>query len=148
MMTTLEVRRGALADASLLAALEEVCAHAPMSQASLIEELQHADRAYFIALDDTEPVGYVGVAVLAGEGHIMTIGVLAAKRRRGIATQLMHAATAWLALRGVSDLTLEVRSDNAAAQALYESWGFVAEGIRPRYYQDVTDAVIMWKRGS
>lgn len=147
MMTTLAICRAGPADARLLAALELACASSPMSQASLEQELANSDRAYFVALDDVAAVGYIGVAVLVDEGHVMTIGVVAAKRRRGVAGELLRAATAWLHARDVTQLTLEVRHDNTAARALYEAWGFVAEGIRPRYYADVEDAVIMWKRG-
>jgi ribosomal-protein-alanine N-acetyltransferase len=42
--------------------------------------------------------------------------------------------------------TLEVRTSNAPAIALYERFGFIASGMRPRYYRDTgEDAVIMWR---
>ena len=42
--------------------------------------------------------------------------------------------------------TLEVRTSNAPAIALYERFGFRAAGTRPRYYQDTgEDAMIMWR---
>jgi ribosomal-protein-alanine N-acetyltransferase len=42
--------------------------------------------------------------------------------------------------------TLEVRTSNAGAITLYESYGFRAAGTRPRYYTDTgEDAVIMWR---
>ena len=37
-----------------------------------------------------------------------------------------------------------VRVSNAPAIALYKSFGFEEAGIRPRYYQDGEDALIMW----
>jgi len=148
MMTTLTIRHAVPADASLLAALELVCASSPMSENSLKQELDNPDRAYFVALDDVTAVGYIGVAVLVDEGHVMTIGVVAALRRRGVAGELVAAATAWLYARDVTQFTLEVRRDNTAAIALYEAKGFVAEGIRPRYYAEGEDAIIMWKRGA
>lgn len=146
-MMTRTIRRALPADTHLLAALELTCASSPMSQTSLKQELTNPDRAYFIAEDQGTAVGYIGVAVLVDEGHIMTIGVVGAKRRHGIAGDLIGTATDWLFARDVTQFTLEVRQDNTAAIALYEAKGFVAEGIRPRYYADFEDAVIMWKRG-
>ncbi|MEX2532384.1 MAG: ribosomal protein S18-alanine N-acetyltransferase [Nitriliruptoraceae bacterium] len=146
-MTTLTIRRALPAGTHLLAALERACASSPMSETSLKQELINPDRAYFIAEEDGAAVGYIGVAVLHDEGHVMTIGVIGAKRRHGVASDLIGVATAWLHARDVTQLTLEVRRGNTAAIALYEAKGFVAEGIRPRYYADFEDAVIMWKRG-
>jgi ribosomal-protein-alanine N-acetyltransferase len=41
-------------------------------------------------------------------------------------------------------MTLEVRAGNEAAQALYQSFGFLVAGRRPRYYtDDGEDALVM-----
>jgi ribosomal-protein-alanine N-acetyltransferase len=42
--------------------------------------------------------------------------------------------------------TLEVRTSNAPAIALYERFGFRGAGTRPRYYTDTgEDALVMWR---
>jgi ribosomal-protein-alanine N-acetyltransferase len=42
--------------------------------------------------------------------------------------------------------TLEVRTSNAPAIALYERLHFRSAGTRPRYYRDTgEDAMIMWR---
>ena len=47
----------------------------------------------------------------------------------------------------MKEFTLEVRVSNQRAIRLYESLGFVQEGIRKRFYErPVEDALIMWKR--
>ena len=49
--------------------------------------------------------------------------------------------------RGITAYTLEVRVSNAPAIRLYEKFGFVSEGIRPKFYEKPTeDAMIMWRR--
>ena len=49
--------------------------------------------------------------------------------------------------RGITAYTLEVRVSNAPAIHLYEKFGFVSEGIRPKFYEKPTeDAMIMWRR--
>ncbi|MDH3518576.1 MAG: ribosomal-protein-alanine N-acetyltransferase, partial [Acidimicrobiia bacterium] len=44
---------------------------------------------------------------------------------------------------GARSLTLEVRSSNKAAQALYRRFGMAPVGVRKQYYRD-EDALIMW----
>jgi ribosomal-protein-alanine N-acetyltransferase len=73
----------------------------------------------------------------------MNVAVDPAYRRRGIASRLMHD----LFERADRDrpFTLEVRVSNAGAIALYERYGFKHSGIRPRYYNNAEDALIMWR---
>ena len=48
---------------------------------------------------------------------------------------------------GAEEFTLEVRVSNVPAIKVYESAGFVSEGIRPGFYEDPKeDANIMWIR--
>ena len=48
-------------------------------------------------------------------------------------------------LVGLKRMTLEVQTDNIFAIKMYESFGFVTEGIRKNYYEGIHDAYIMWK---
>jgi ribosomal-protein-alanine N-acetyltransferase len=39
---------------------------------------------------------------------------------------------------------LEVRAGNTGAQAMYKKYGFVVDGVRPKYYKDNNeDAILM-----
>jgi ribosomal protein S18 acetylase RimI-like enzyme len=50
---------------------------------------------------------------------------------------------------GATEVFLDVRADNRAARALYESMGFSEISRRPGYYQpDGVDAVVMSTRVS
>ncbi len=76
--------------------------------------------------------------------HLMNIAVQPGARRRGIATSLLEQ----MLERAGADApyTLEVRTSNAPAIALYERFGFRPAGTRPRYYADTgEDALIMWR---
>jgi len=76
--------------------------------------------------------------------HLMNIAVDPAARRRGIARRLIAAMLEQAGEQ--SPYTLEVRTSNSAAIALYERFGFRAAGTRPRYYRDTgEDAMIMWR---
>jgi ribosomal-protein-alanine N-acetyltransferase len=67
------------------------------------------------------------------------------RRREGIARRLLEHV---LEDAGgpQARLTLEVRPSNVAARELYDSLGFLAVGVRRRYYRDDgEDALIMWR---
>jgi ribosomal-protein-alanine N-acetyltransferase len=73
----------------------------------------------------------------------MNIAVVPERRREGIATQLMH--TLFDQAGEEARFTLEVRTSNRGAIAMYERFGFRPAGHRRRYYHDNgEDALIMW----
>ena len=110
----------------------------PWSAAAFRDEIR-SGHTYLAARDATGVlVGYAGLAVLTGppqaEAEVHTIGVDPAFQGRGIGRALLRGL---LAVADVLHATvfLEVRTDNDAARALYESEGFAVVGLRRRYYQ-------------
>ncbi|HET8794956.1 MAG TPA: GNAT family N-acetyltransferase, partial [Arthrobacter sp.] len=61
----------------------------------------------------------------------------------GIGTRLLTMLIDAARERGMADVMLEVRSDNPRARALYERFGFEQIHVRPRYYRDGADALVM-----
>lgn len=61
----------------------------------------------------------------------------------GLGRRLMQDAARVARLRGADRLRLEVRADNEAAIALYESLGYRTFGRHPGYYDDGMDALRM-----
>jgi ribosomal-protein-alanine N-acetyltransferase len=89
-------------------------------------------------------VGYVGVWNIAGEAHIVSIGVLPELRRQGIGELLLISAIEHAQRSNMGVVTLEVRVSNLAAQQLYGKYGFSVVGRRARYYShNNEDAYIM-----
>ena len=141
------IRPMSAADVAPVAELERRSFPQPWSQGVLLAEATGRDRVSLVAEDEAGRVlGYGGVLVTAGEAHVMTLAVDPAARRRGIASRLVAALVAAAAEEGAHDATLEVRTTNRAAIALYRRFGFEPAGIRPRYYPDA-DALVMWARG-
>jgi len=89
-------------------------------------------------------LGFIGVWLMVGEAHIVTVAVRESYRRMGIGERLVIAATEVAQEYLQEVLTLEVRASNEAAQLLYEKYGFARVGLRKRYYTDNNeDAVLM-----
>lgn len=75
---------------------------------------------------------------LASHSHVLQIRGLAvhpARQRGGVGRRLVEACIEQARSRGARKLSLRVLGDNIAARRLYESCGFIAEGIlREEYF--------------
>jgi [ribosomal protein S18]-alanine N-acetyltransferase len=108
----------------------------PWPARAFVAELEAKHIHYVAARADDKLVGYGGIARLGRrrpfEYEIHTIGVDAGYQGQGIGRQLL---TALLEYADGGTVFLEVRTDNGAAIALYESVGFVNVSLRRRYYR-------------
>ena len=89
-------------------------------------------------------LGFIGLWLMVGEAHVVTVAVRERYRRMGIGERLLIAALE-LAIGAEQEVaTLEVRASNDSAQRLYDKYTFARLGLRKRYYTDNNeDAVIM-----
>jgi [ribosomal protein S18]-alanine N-acetyltransferase len=102
-------------------------------------------RSYLVAKVGSQVVGFAGMLFIGDEGHIATISVDPAWRRRGIATRLVAALCRQAIDQGAKAFTLEVRAGGTGAQALYRAFGFAPAGVRRNYYKESgEDAIVMW----
>ena len=118
----------------------------PWSLSLFMSELRYREsRIYLVARTGLDIVGYAGLMLVAGDGHITNVGVEESHRRHGVATRLMLVLARRALAEGAVALTLEVRMSNIAAQELYRRFGFAPAGVRKNYYADSNeDALIMW----
>jgi ribosomal-protein-alanine N-acetyltransferase len=113
------------------------------------ELLYNQAARYIVAYDDTDPdrsdiLGLLGFWLMAGEAHIMTIGVRGKQQRKGIGELMLKAGIDLAESCGAFAVTLEVRKSNSAAISLYSKFGFTERGTRKNYYDEThEDAVIM-----
>lgn len=87
----------------------------------------------------------IGVIEDDGVGHITTIGVDPQHRRRNLARIMLLSIEQGFALKGVSTMRLEVRTDNDGAQQLYEQIGYAITQRMRRYYSTGDDGYLMVK---
>jgi ribosomal-protein-alanine N-acetyltransferase len=101
---------------------------------------------YLVATDESEVVGYAGLATTHDEAWVQNIAVKRTAQRRGIGRELLEALLAEAARQEIKQTLLEVAVDNAAAQHLYATYDFEPVGIRRGYYQPSnTDALVMMR---
>jgi len=77
--------------------------------------------------------GFVGLWFVLDEVHVVIIGNRPADRRKGLGELLLIASIEAAIERLSRVVTLEVRSSNEAARALYRKYGFQEVGVRKRY---------------
>ena len=143
MMATSVLRRMTEDDIEGAAALEARVYPQAWSTAVFRDELGQPSRRYLVAEVDGVLAGYGGVMVTGEEAHITTVVVDPARRQERLGTKLMLALVDLARESGADSLTLEVRTSNHAAQALYRRFGMAPVGVRKQYYRD-EDALIMW----
>lgn len=129
-----------------IAELEKICFNDPWSARSIAYELTNPLSSWFVALENSRVVGYIGSQAVMDEADIMNVAVDPAYRRMGIAQGLLDTLICALREKGVCCLFLEVRVSNESAINLYAKNAFLQVGRRPNYYRNPKeDALILRK---
>ena len=137
-------------DFAAVAALEESGIHELYRSSVFVRQMGELFKeTFFVAVLNTrEPVGYsVGARVQHDlyQAWILRLGVREDQRRKGVGTALLTAVTAALQAGHSCTIRLSVSPNNQPAIRLYESQGFVQEGILTAYFGLGEDRIIMKK---
>jgi ribosomal-protein-alanine N-acetyltransferase len=109
-----------------------------------VDELAQAEtRRYLVAEHGGHIVGYAGLMCIEPIADVQTIAVVPEQEGKGIGSALLTELILESRRRCAEDVLLEVRADNPRAQQLYRRFGFDQIHLRPRYYRDGVDALIM-----
>jgi L-phenylalanine/L-methionine N-acetyltransferase len=111
---------------------------------------KHPDAAVFVAVDEGDVVGRLSLGrdPHPASRHVADLGLMVALSHRGIGLgrALLDQAATWARASRVRKLELHVFPWNEPAIGLYESYGFIREGLRVAHYVrdgvDV-DAILM-----
>jgi [ribosomal protein S18]-alanine N-acetyltransferase len=124
-------------------AIERRAFETPWSLAMFVLELSKPSGICLAISDGGGLTGYLICSRYADVWHLMNIAVMPEQRRRGIARRLLERLFEEAGPN--ARYTLEVRTSNHGAIAMYEQLGFRRAGHRRRYYHDTgEDALIMW----
>lgn len=115
------------------------------SEAMLKSDIENDNYLVFVAVEGDEVVGYIDVFHMFDEANLIKIAVAPAKQKSGIGTNLLVCVVAKLKELGVTKLYLEVSCNNQTAIKFYQKHNFLQTTIRKKYYNDLSDAIIMTK---
>jgi ribosomal-protein-alanine N-acetyltransferase len=141
-----KIRTLGYSDLPQVISIERRAFTAPWSLAMFVLELSKPSGLCLAAVDaySSKLTGFLVLSRYDTAWHLMNIAVDPTRRREGIARGMLEEM--FERAGPEEQYTLEVRTSNAPAIALYERYGFRPAGRRPRYYRDTgEDAVIMWR---
>lgn len=90
-------------------------------------------------------IGFFAGWIVEDELHVNNVAAHRDYRRMGIGRSLMEAAIDEARGRGVTQVLLEVRASNEAAQQMYKNLGFRFVGRRRDYYRVPTEDALTMK---
>jgi ribosomal-protein-alanine N-acetyltransferase len=124
------------ADLEAAFALDQVCFEPGIafSRAEIRSFLARPGRVALAAETAGELVGFAIAERRGARGHIVTIDVADAVRRRGVGKRLLSALVERLEADGARQVRLEVDVRNASAIRFYERMGFTATRTLRSYY--------------
>lgn len=109
------------------------------------QELECENSYFIVAKNNNEIVGFAGLKVIIDEADIMNIVVKKSFRRNGIGSILLEHLISYANSLNLKTVTLEVNEHNLSAIRLYDKFNFDHIGIRKKYYNGESDAIIMSK---
>ncbi len=125
--------------------LEKECFSDPWTYRMFVEGFSSKLFYGVCAVEDGEIVGYACETVLFENAEVDNIAVAESCRRRGVGKKLLKKLETEAKERGARVILLEVRVSNAPAMTMYLKEGCKGIYVRPRYYPDGEDAVVMQK---
>ena len=132
----LTLRRATEADLPDIMRIEWASFPTPWSEWAMRAEISATrSQIYLVATVDQQLVGYVGGRRFADTCHIGTLAVDAAHRRQGLGQGLLLTLLLHLAQNNATEVTLEHRTSNKAAEQLYRKVGFQQVRIQKGYYR-------------
>jgi len=145
----LVLRRMTLEDVPAVHEIDNLSFSLPWPERSFRYEItQNPVTRGWVAEADGRIAAMLVLWFIVDEAHIATIATHPDFRRQGIGEQILIQALLDVRAEGARRAFLEVRAGNVAAQSMYRKYGFVVDGIRPRYYRDNNeDALLMSLEG-
>lgn len=145
--TVVRVRGMRREDVAAVAAIEAAAFSDPWPALAFLELLGAPHARLRVAQNAAGAVlGYCVMLHVLDEAEVANIATHSHARRSGVAARLLDESLADADALGTTEVFLEVRASNVAAQSLYVSRGFQQVGRRTGYYQRPAEDALVLKR--
>jgi ribosomal-protein-alanine N-acetyltransferase len=127
-------------------AIEQSAYEFPWTHGNFLDSLRAGHSAWTMRDAGGGLIAYAVLMLTADEAHLLNLTVAPACQRFGFGWRMLEAMAENARGYGARSMLLEVRPSNAAAQAMYERYGFVRIGLRRGYYparDGREDAIVM-----
>jgi [ribosomal protein S18]-alanine N-acetyltransferase len=128
----------------LEAVLQQSPEAANWSTNTLAEALARHPSYLLVAWQAQQIAGFISGRRVVDEAEILNLAVKPDFRRKGIGKALVRELLQLVAREDVARVFLEVRSSNTSAIAFYQYQNFRQVGKRPAYYQNPTEAALLF----
>lgn len=123
--------------------LKRVYGKSPWSYTIFWSELIKKNTSRYIkAFQGEHYVGFIGMRLLDDEAHVTNIAVLPSFQNQGLGMLLLKEGEQFAIEKGVTKISLEVKTSNRQGVRLYEKYGFQAVGIKEGYYKESQEDAI------
>jgi ribosomal-protein-alanine N-acetyltransferase len=130
--------------------IEASSSQTPWSRNGFVEEIQNPFAHCFVMKGGNgsgqRVIGFICFRNVIEESELLDIAVHPDYRRRGIGKKLMQFYIDFSRQRGIHTFYLEVNASNQSAIQLYQAFTYEFSGVRKKFYQGKSDALLMKKR--
>jgi len=140
----IKVRQATSKDLNRIAEIEILCFDKPWTRESLEKSFDDEMNAMWVAETKEGIAGYLlAFCMTAVNAEVYRIATDPKFRRNKVAHNLINFMFCYCNLLAIQKILLDVNVNNAPAIALYKSFNFEEDGIRPKYYDNKDDALLM-----
>jgi len=154
LQNTFKLRKFKTDDLQKVMHINRVCLPENYGDYFFIDLYNRFPETFIVAEENGEVVGYImcrmelglsnfGFGGLVKKGHIVSIAVLPAYRRKGVGEALVKKAIEGMRFYNAKQCFLEVRVTNTPAINLYKKLGFEVTRTVNGYYSDGENAYVM-----
>ena len=116
------------------------------SSSTLEDDYKSPLSTYFIVRDKDHGnaiIGFAGIKTITNFAEVMNIVVKKDKRNIGVGSVLLEYVIDYCKKQNLNNLNLEVNRDNKPAVTIYKRHQFETVGLRKKYYNNKSDALLM-----
>ena len=113
------------------------------SYTTLKDECSSSTSKYFVIKKNNIVLGFCGIKIITDFAEIMNIVIKKDSRGLGLSNFLLENTISKCRELNLKSINLDVNVENTIAINLYKKYNFVKVGIRKKYYNNVSDAILM-----